>query len=73
MISNQQTARSVSDLMLEIGSKLNDSVAQVQATCTEAEFNQYRGAVGTIMGGLLFEVMNPLYAAHPELKPSQLK
>jgi hypothetical protein len=29
--------------------------------------------VGKIMGEMLFEVMNPLYKKHPDLKPEELK
>jgi hypothetical protein len=32
----------------------------------------YRRAVGKIMGEVLLEVLNPLYAKHPTLKPPGL-
>ncbi len=59
--------------MLDVGAKLDESVALVQATSSEHEFNQYRRAIGEIMGAMLLKVMNPLYSANPELKPKELE
>jgi hypothetical protein len=60
-------------LMLEIGAKLNASIADVGSSCPEEEFANYRHVAGKIMGTMLLEIMNPIYAAHPGLKPSQLE
>ncbi|MBX3691626.1 hypothetical protein [Dokdonella sp.] len=73
MITDKTTARRVSELMLDVGAKLDESVALVQATSSEHEFNQYRRAIGEIMGAMLLKVMNPLYSANPELKPKELE
>ncbi|WP_373866534.1 hypothetical protein [Escherichia albertii] len=50
MLKDKTIAADVSALMLEIGSKLDASVSLVQQTCDESEFNNYRSAVGEIMG-----------------------
>jgi hypothetical protein len=73
MIQNKETAKQISALMLELGAKLNESVALVRDTCEASEFNVYRSAVGQLMGTMLLDVMNPLYSTHPELKPEELK
>ena len=73
MISSPEVAERVNALMLEIGAKLNASIADVGSSCPEEEFANYRHVVGTIMGAMLLEIMNPIYAAHPGLKPSQLE
>jgi hypothetical protein len=73
MIQNPEVAARVSALMLEIGAKLDASIADVQASCSEDELREYRRAVGRLMGALLLDIMNPLYAAHPTLKPRQLE
>ena len=73
MIQNKETAKEISDLMLELGAKLNASVVLVRDTCEASEFNAYREAVGQLMGTMLIDVMNPLYSVHPELKPEELK
>lgn len=72
MITNKETAKQISALMLELGGKLDASVALVQATCSEQDFNRYRRVVGELMGTMLLEVMNPLYQTHPDLKPVEL-
>lgn len=69
MITNKDTATQIGALMLELGAKLGTSVALVQETCGEMEFNRYRRVVGDLMGRILLEVMNPLYQTHPDLKP----
>jgi hypothetical protein len=73
MIEQRDVAAEVSELMLEFGAKLDESVALVKARCTPAEFEAYRKVIGGIMGSILLDVMNPLYAKHPSLKPAQLK
>jgi hypothetical protein len=72
MIKDRAIAEHVSKLMLEFGSRLNESVVAVRDSCSDAEFQAYRIAVGKVLGEMLLEVMNPLYQAHPELKPSGL-
>ena len=68
VIANLDTAKRVSDLMVQITDQLNESVRVVQETCPEAEFVRYRRAAGAIMGEML-EVMNAIYSVHPSFKP----
>ena len=68
-VSNAETAKQVSDVMLDVSSRLNESIILVQDTCSEDEFKDYRRAVGAVMGEILLEVLNPLYKQHPSLKP----
>ena len=69
MIKDRVIAESVSKLMLEFGGRLDASIVAAQDNCSEAEFHEYRLAVGKILGDMLLEVMNPLYQQHPDLKP----
>jgi hypothetical protein len=69
----KQTARDISELMLALGADLDRSVGRVKEAESEAEFRRYREAVSKIMTTMLLEIMNPLYAEHPDLKPAQLK
>ena len=68
VISDQETAKRISELMLHVSDELNESVRMAQDNCPADEFLKYRLAVGGIMAELL-EVLNPLYSTHPELKP----
>jgi hypothetical protein len=72
MISDRALAQEVSTLMLEYGARLNDLVARAQVACPDSEFQQFRRGIGTVMGNMLLEIMNPLYKQHPDLKPKQL-
>ncbi len=72
MISDEQIAYQISQLMLDIGSKLDESVLMVKEQCSEEEFQAYRRAIGGIMGAILLDVMNPIYKEHPLTKPKEL-
>lgn len=72
MIGNEQVAKQISELMLEYGAKLDASIALVMESCPEDEFKRYRLAAGKVLGEMLLEIMNPLYAKHPDLKPAGL-
>jgi len=72
MIKSQDLAADINALMLEIGAKLDASVAVVQENASKEEFARYRDAVGKIMGDILLDVMNPLYELHPEIRPKEL-
>lgn len=73
MIRDVDTARKVSDLMIDCSARLDASIHWVIANGTPEEISTYKRAIGRIMGDILFEVMNPIYARHPELKPDGLK
>jgi hypothetical protein len=73
MIANRDLAQRISSLMLETAAKLDATIAEVQRLCPEEEFVRYRTAAGRVMGSLLLDIMNPIYAAHPDLKPMELK
>jgi hypothetical protein len=72
VIKNQLIARQVSDLMIEFSARLDGSILTVQEQCSPEEFKVYRLAVAKVLGEVLLEVLNPLYAEHPDLKPSRL-
>jgi len=73
MIDNEDTARQVSDLMVEFSHRLNASLVLVRDRGSRDEFHVYRDAVAKILTDMLLDVMNPLYARHPNLKPPGFK
>jgi hypothetical protein len=73
LFEDKAVARTISDLMLDMGRKLNVSLAQVQENCSAPEFERYRKIVGQVMGEMLIEVRNPIHSRHPELRPDELK
>lgn len=73
MIQQKSVAAEISQLMIDYGAKLDASVTLVKAQCSNEEFGAYRKAVGKVMADMLFEIMNPLYEKHPDLKPVELR
>ena len=69
----QDVAREISALMLETTEKLDQSVRRMRAQLPAAEFGTYGRAVGTILADIIMEVLDPLYAEHPDLKPPELR
>ena len=65
-------AKRISELMLAFGAKLDESLGRIKQEESEEEFKRYRTAVSKLMTTMLLEVMNPLYAEHPDLKPREL-
>jgi hypothetical protein len=73
MVKNKAAAKEVSNLMLEIQSKLDESIRMVRETCDEGDFKIYREAVSKVLVEILREVLNPLYSDHPSLKPERMR
>jgi hypothetical protein len=69
---NITIAKSISDLMVEYGAKLDESITLIHKNCSEDEFIYYRNAIRKIMGYMLREIMNKIYQEHPSLKPDEL-
>ena len=70
MIRNKSVARQVSELMIEFSARIDRSILTVQENCSPEECKTYRLASAKILAEMLLEVMNPLYADHPDLKPA---
>lgn len=66
------TAKAVVELMLRHSRELDASLRDVQATESKEVFDRYRSVVGKLMGEMLLEVLNPIFAEHPDLKPPEL-
>ena len=72
MISDDVLAGEVNTRMRECLKILDETVGRLQNALPEDEFNRFRKATGKVMGALVFEVLNPLCEAHPELWPPEL-
>jgi hypothetical protein len=72
MIKSEKAAGEISALMLQVGAEINESIRMVMETCDEEDFTAYRRAAASVMTEILLEVLNPLYARHPTLKPPEM-
>lgn len=73
MIKGIVVPQQIQDMMKDIVETLNTSIVTVREHCSPEEFQIYRRAIGSVMGEILLEVLNPLHSDHPSLKPQELK
>lgn len=69
----KDTAKKLSDLMISISHQFAESLGVVEDAESAEDYERYRDAVSKVMMEMLIEIMNPLYAEHPDLKPPELK
>jgi hypothetical protein len=70
MISNADTAKLISELMLDIFQRVDESVDMVKKTCSPEYAAAYKKAAGRVVGPIVMDVLEPLYKQNPTLKPS---
>ena len=68
---DSSVAEATSVLLLKVNAALDSQLARLQTGCTPGEFNEQRRLFGSAMAALL-DILNPIYRAHPSLKPTQL-
>jgi hypothetical protein len=73
MVSNKAFAKEVVELVLDCAGRLDESGARAKEVCSEAEFLAYRKAIGEVLGAAWDELLLPIFAAHPDLKPKDLE
>jgi hypothetical protein len=69
MISDANIAKQISDLMLELFRRIDESVAMVRKHCPAGEAAAYQKAAGRVAGPIVMDVLEPLYEKNPVLKP----
>jgi len=55
--------------MIEFSGRIDRSILIVEEQCSSEEFKVYRLAAAKGLAEILLEVLNPLYAEQPDLKP----
>jgi len=68
-----EEANKATDRCAEHAAEQNSVLTKIQPLCTREKLAEYREMIGKSMGAMLFEVINPIVAKYPELKPPQLK
>jgi hypothetical protein len=59
-------------VVIRHGKEQDAMLARIQGLCSEDDFNWFRRMIGQSMGTMLLDVINPIVAKYPELKPSRL-
>jgi len=70
---SRDAAKIVMELVTRNAAEQDAVLTKIQPLCTEDEFNEYRHMIGKSMGPMLLEIINPIIAKYPELKPSELR
>jgi trehalose-6-phosphatase len=70
---SRDAAKIVMQLVTRNAAEQDAVLTEIQSLCTEDEFNEYRLMIGKSIGAMLFEIINPIIAKYPELKPSELR
>ena len=70
---DETTAAQVERLGRSANAALNEALIVAQANCTADEFVALRSVVGRIMGTIVIELLQPLYAEHPGITPPELR
>jgi len=69
MISDANIAKQISELMLDLFRRVDESVAMVREKCSPEEAAIYQKAAGRVAGPIVMDVLEPLYEKNPALKP----
>jgi hypothetical protein len=73
MVKDKEFAKEVVDLALEYSGRLDESLGRAKEICSETEFLAYRSAIADVLGEVFDQLLLPIFAAHPELKPKDLQ
>jgi hypothetical protein len=71
VISDENIAKQINDLMLDIFQRVDASCEMVKQTCPPDEAAAYVKATARVVGPIVFDVLEVLYDKHPELKPAK--
>jgi hypothetical protein len=73
MVKSPHAAKQISQLMLDISDRISHSVASTKSECPAEEHAAYQRAAAKVLAAIQQEVLLPLYAEHPPLRPAGWK
>jgi len=69
---SREAAKKLLSIVLRHAAEQDAALVELQTICSEDEFNQYKKMIGKSMGAMLLEIINPIVAKYPDLKPPEL-
>ena len=69
---SQDAAKIIMDVVTRNAAEQDAALIKIQSLCTTEEFNEYRHMIGKSMGAIISEIINPIVAKYPQLKPPQM-
>jgi hypothetical protein len=70
MIIHPDAAKRVSEIMVDVFVRVDQSCSMVKETCSADEHAAYIHATSRVVGAIVLDVLQPLCKQHPELKPA---
>ena len=70
---SRDAAKIILEVVIKNVAEQDAALARIQPLCSQGEFNEYRRMIGRSMGEMVTEVVNPIIAKYPELKPPQMR
>jgi hypothetical protein len=70
---SREAAKIIMEVVTRNAAEQNAVLKEIQSLCTEDEFSEFRLMIAKTMGAMLFEIVNPIVAKYPELKPPELR
>jgi hypothetical protein len=70
---SRDPAKIIMEVVIRNAAEQDAVLTEIQPLCAEDEFNEYRRMIGKSMGTMLVEIIHPIVAKYPELKPTQLR
>lgn len=58
---------------LQTNNRLNVLLREVEADCSSDEFKKLKRGVGSVLGSLLIDLLNPVLKEYPDLRPTGLE
>jgi hypothetical protein len=69
---SREAAKILLNVVIRHAGEQDAALAEVEDLCTSEEFNLYKQMIGKLMGAMLLDVISPVIAKYPELKPPEL-
>ncbi len=73
MVKSPLVAKRINELMLDISDRIRESVASTGSECSVEEQAAYERAAARVVATIEREVLSPLYAEQPALRPAGWK
>lgn len=70
---SREAAKLIIEVMLRHSAEQNQVLFDIEQACSPEEFQVYKQMIGTSMSSMLLDVINPIVAKYPELRPPELE
>ena len=70
---SKQAAKQIIDLMVKHTAEQNQVLLDIMPLCSDEDFQSYKLMIGATMASMLLDVINPIIALYPDLRPPELK